>query len=267
MSKVLVSENNLSAIADSIRAKNGIQETYTPGEMSVAIDNLPSGGDTSEYFTETINPMSGYSGVAKMIKKIPSDTTLPSGATDMRYAFYGCFNLESLPLLDTSNVTRFDWAFRSCQKITSIPLYDMSKNTNLEYTFYGCYSIESIPLFNTQNVTSWYGTFMNCTKLKTLPLLNTSKADNMYNFCSNCTALENVPLLDTSNVTSLTYAFSGCPSLTNESLNNLLKMCAVSKVTSNKTLYKLGLTSTQATICQGLSNFQEFLDAGWTTGY
>lgn len=267
MSKVLVSENNLSAIADSIRAKNGTQETYTPGEMSVAIDNLPSGGDTSEYFTETINPMSGYSGVAKMIKKIPSDTTLPSGTTEMRYAFYGCMNLESLPMLDTSNVTRFDWAFRSCRKITSIPLYDMSKNTNLETTFYGCVSIETIPLFNTQNVTSWYGTFMNCTKLKTLPLFNTSKADNMYNLCSGCQALENVPLLDTAKVSNLSYSFSGCYKLTNESLNNILKMCANSRVTSNKTLYKVGLTSAQATICQGLSNYQDFLAAGWTTGY
>lgn len=265
MSKVLVSENNLSSIADSIRAKNGTQETYKPSEMSTAIDNLPSGGDTSEYFTETINPMSGYSGVAKMVKKLPPETTF--SGTDMRYAFYGCFNLESLPMLDTSNVTRFDWAFRQCEKVASIPLYDMSKNTSLEYTFYGCSSIETLPLFNTQNVTSWYGTFMNCTKLKALPLFNTSKADNMYNLCSNCQALENVPLLDTAKVSNLTYSFSGCPRLTSESLNNILKMCANSRVTSNKTLYRVGLTSAQATICEGLSNYQEFIDAGWTTGY
>ncbi|MGN1301209.1 MAG: hypothetical protein ACI4U9_01605 [Clostridia bacterium] len=34
-----------------------------------------------------------------------------------------------------------------------------------------------------------------------------------------------------------------------------------------KTLKYLGLTSTQATICTTLSNYQAFLDAGWTTGY
>jgi hypothetical protein len=46
MANVLVEEQSLQDIADSIRAKNGTATTYKPGEMSDAIDALPSGGIT-----------------------------------------------------------------------------------------------------------------------------------------------------------------------------------------------------------------------------
>ena len=45
-------------------------------------------------------------------------------------------------------------------------------------------------------------------------------------------------------------------------------MCAgATSYTGTKTLSTLGLTSAQATICQGLSNYSAFTSAGWTTGY
>ena len=44
MANVLVQEQYLQDIADSIRAKNGTSNTYKPGQMSTAIDNIPSGG-------------------------------------------------------------------------------------------------------------------------------------------------------------------------------------------------------------------------------
>lgn len=44
MANVLVERNSLSDIADSIRAKNGTQNTYKPAQMAAAIDAIPSGG-------------------------------------------------------------------------------------------------------------------------------------------------------------------------------------------------------------------------------
>ena len=44
MAKVLVTEQHLQDIADSIRGKNGSAATYKPGQMSAAIDALPTGG-------------------------------------------------------------------------------------------------------------------------------------------------------------------------------------------------------------------------------
>lgn len=43
MAKVLVTEAYLQDIADSIREKNGSTDTYTPAEMSSAIDDIPTG--------------------------------------------------------------------------------------------------------------------------------------------------------------------------------------------------------------------------------
>ena len=44
MTKVLVSEENLTNIADSIRSKLDVETTYKPGQMSAAIDSIETGG-------------------------------------------------------------------------------------------------------------------------------------------------------------------------------------------------------------------------------
>lgn len=46
MANVIIDESSLYAIADSIREKNGTENTYTPAEMSSAIDDLDTGGIT-----------------------------------------------------------------------------------------------------------------------------------------------------------------------------------------------------------------------------
>ena len=62
--------------------------------------------------------------------------------------------------------------------------------------------------------------------------------------------------------------FNNCPKLSDNSLNNIMQMCinAVS-YTGTKTLKYIGLSQTQATTCQSLSNWSAFTNAGWTTGY
>ena len=86
-------------------------------------------------------------------------------------------------------------------------------------------------------------------------------------FCQ-CTNLKHVPLLDTSNVIGMFNTFEKCTNLSDESLNNILAMCTnATKITSNKTLKYLSLTSDQATKCTTLSNYSAFTSAGWTTGY
>lgn len=44
MSKVLVSEENLTNIANAIREKNGETTTYKPNEMATAIQEISGGG-------------------------------------------------------------------------------------------------------------------------------------------------------------------------------------------------------------------------------
>lgn len=48
MANVLVQDSSLTAIADAIRAKNGAETTYKPGEMAAAISAIPTGSGGGE---------------------------------------------------------------------------------------------------------------------------------------------------------------------------------------------------------------------------
>ena len=129
-------------------------------------------------------------------------------------------------------------------------------------------NLKTIPLLGTSNVTIMEGMFVGCTSLTAIPLIDTSNVKIMTNTFRNCTNLTTIPLLNTSSVTNINSMFYGCPNLSDESLNNILAMCTnATKITSNKTLKYIGLTSEQANKCKTLSNYSAFTSAGWTTGY
>lgn len=130
--------------------------------------------------------------------------------------------------------------------------------------------IKSVPKEITTGIANSLNyTFYNCSYLITLPLFDTSQIKTMASMCEGCSRLETIPIFNTSKVTSMKNMFKLCDNLTNDSLNNIMQMCinATSTYTATKTLANIGLSSAQATICQELSNYQAFLDAGWTIGY
>ena len=179
---------------------------------------------------------------------------------------------DGTPLLDTSNVTNMNNMFISCTSLINIPLLNTSKVTTMESMFINCTSLINIPQLDTSSVTNMISMFNSCTSLINIPLLDTSSVNSMRGMFYYCKNLTTIPLLDTSNVTDMRYMFSICNSLSNESLNNILMMCVNSAITSStytsyKKLSYIGLTQEQATICQSLSNWSAFEDAGWTTGY
>lgn len=224
--------------------------TPTPALQSKSVTITENG-------TTTITPDSGYDG----LDEVEVTTNVSGGASE--------YNAKVLttPLPNPSynmypNIAKF---------IKEVPAIDLTGFNVCQSFFSNCYSLEAIPSIDTSNCTVFERMFNECQKIKSIPQLNTSKMTNMKYFCVNCLQLEDVPILDTSKVTgiNMTNAFSSCPKLTEASLNNILYMCIHSGVTVNsyKTLQYIGLSSSQATICQGLSNYQAFLDAGWTTGY
>ena len=199
-----------------------------------------------------------------------------SNVTNMYGMFSNCSNLTAIPLLDTGNATNMQIMFGGCSNLTSIPLLDTSNVTDMDGMFSGCSGLTTIPLIDTSNVTDMRVMFSGCSNLTTIPLLDTSNAVSMYYMFNQCSSLVTVPQLNTSNLedgvqyisSGMQNMFSGCIALSNESLNNILAMCInATKITSNKTLKYLGLTQEQATTCQSLSNYQDFVNAGWTTGY
>ena len=213
-----------------------------------------------------------------------------SHVTDMRRCFYLASSLEYIDIINTSAVTNFGYAF-SYTNIKELEI-DISSALNFSNGFIGCYALESINLKNSNNCSVFAQCFNSCRQLKNVSLIDTSNAENiesMFNGCTSlesvpqfdfskatsgrtvfagCSVLKNVPVFNFSKITSIGNMFQNCPQLTNESLNNIMASCiSMTDFTGTKTLKQLGLTSDQATICQGLSNYSDFLAAGWTTGY
>ena len=160
-------------------------------------------------------------------------------------------------------------SYKNDYNLVYFPYVDTSNRISFYQLFYNCVSLEEVALFDTNWGTSFANMFESCLALKRIPQFDTNKGSILASAFSNCKSLKDVPILDTSSATNMNFMFNGCESLTDASLNNILKMCinATQISASAKTLQRIGLSETQATRCQSLSNYQDFLDAGWTTGY
>ena len=179
--------------------------------------------------------------------------------------YNGKFTTDAIPnLYNVSYPTVVRW-------IKEIPQIDLTGTTVCSSFFSSCENLLSAPQMNTSNITNMNSMFSGCKRMTTLYQYNTSNVSTMTNFCNGCESLTTVPILDLHSVTgsNMSNCFGTCPSLTNESLNNILYMCANSGVTGStyKKLSYIGLSSTQATTCTGLSNWSACQSAGWTTGY
>ena len=191
-----------------------------------------------------------------------------SGVTNMSNMFRDRDDLAILPLIDTSNVTNMSCMLWGCELLTEIPLFDTGNVTSMNYMFCKCTALTEIPLLDLSSCTNIDSMFSGCSALTELPLLDTSNVTSMNNLFQGCLALETIPILDTSNASGISAFVSGCGSLSNESLNNVMKMCInATNFTWNKTLRHIGITQEQTVTCQSLSNYQDLINAGWTTGY
>lgn len=89
MSQVVITESNLTNIANAIRGKNGSSDQYTPAQMATAIQNIPTGitptgtvnitqngtVDVTQYASAVVNVSGGGGG------------GLPLGIATSQYAF------------------------------------------------------------------------------------------------------------------------------------------------------------------------------------
>lgn len=135
------------------------------------------------------------------------------------------------------------------------PIYGDGSSSGL---LKGMQKISNITIKNTGNYL-----FSGATNLQEVRNINISNLSYMTSMFQNCSSLVTIDELDTSNISAMSQTFKGCRSLSDESLNNILAMCAKSKVSSYKSLNKIGLTTEQITRCQSLSNYQACRDAGW----
>ena len=150
MSKIAISEEYLTDIADSIREKLDTQDTSKVSEMSEAIDSISGGGglDWSAI---------GYSGMPQTIidgynYAVQIKNNWDATQTSLRNKFSGDINLVFMPAVDTSNATTTYGMFQDCSSLLSVPLLNVSNSTTIRNMFNGCVSLSNIPLFNTSQI-------------------------------------------------------------------------------------------------------------------
>ena len=138
------------------------------------------------------------------------------GTTSMRNMFSECKNLQTIPLIDTSNATDMGWMFDGCSNLQTIPLIDTSNVTNMRNMFSNCNNLQTIPQLNTSNVTNIFAMFMDCYNLQTISPIDTSKAASMNRMFNGCTNLRALPEFDASNLYEINdyFGYSNCNYLT-----------------------------------------------------
>lgn len=125
--------------------------------------------------------------------------------------------------------------------------------------------------FNAKIITSPTNTYntiaKNIISLPTIDLYDMTRATNTF---SGCTKLVDVSFKNPTRLTQMNGMFTDCHNLSDTSLNNILKMCIeATAYEGTKTLYYLGFRANKYSQerIESLSNYQDFVNAGWTTGY
>lgn len=127
--------------------------------------------------------------------------------------------------------------------------------------------IKKVPDNLTITGTSASYLFYRCSGLTEAPQLDTSNITNMVYMFGLCSYLTAVPQYDTSSVTDMWNMFYSCSRLTYASINNILAMCInATSYTGTKKLTETGISLSyyDDREIEKLSNYQDFLAAGWT---
>lgn len=252
MSEYLVNSQDLTSVADAIRAKGETRATLEfPNDFISAIDNISTG--------------------------IPASLLDNNGTrTSFINLFSGCNNLIEAPMLDTKNATVFTQMFARCSNLVTIPNYNYSSGISTVLMFDGCTSLATIDKIELGGVVSSgqsRGMFQNCVNLTTInsielsPIVFTSQDE-----FKNCAKLTNINFKGT---IGNNFSFSDSPLLTTASLISIanaltghytLKLHPTSKTNCDNILgynndgtFELSVTSTQMTLTDFILNVK-----GWS---
>lgn len=235
-----------TAIANQIRRIKGTSGTIIAENFPTEMSSIELGHLDNTEYTEANDDLDDILEGSTPMTIYPPDWS-GIGYEDTPQSIIDGFNYAK-DIKDNwdSSVTSFGYKYNNDKNILFFPLVDTSNFTNISQAF-------------------------SYSNMQSMALIDTSKVIAFTQAFSNCYYLKDVPVLSFASVTAGNYLygiFQNCSSLSNASLNNIMASCiSATNISGTKTLRNLGLTSAQCTTCQGLSNYQAFLDAGWTTGY
>lgn len=144
--KLQTIQNIKENIKTAINNKGGnVGDDFT--QYSTAIDNLITGGGITKIDVAETGIKFGNS----TFKEVPDFYDF-SNVTNMSNLFKYCYNLTSIPQLQTGNVTNMSYVFSFCDSLTSIPQLDTSNVLDMSFMFYNSSNLISISALNTTKV-------------------------------------------------------------------------------------------------------------------
>ncbi len=159
----------------------------------------------------------------------------------LKYAFYNCSKLISLPASLPSSVTNAIVICYNCSSLTNFPDMSETSITDLESSFYKCSALQQVPsAYLPTGVLNLKNTFNGCTSLTTVPLLH-ERIHSLYGTFSGCTGLSPQNIYIPSTVTNLQSTFYGCTNLsgivtidrTLGEINHTFRLCPLIVITGN----------------------------------
>lgn len=152
MSKALITESTLTAIADAIRAKAGTTAAMKPGEMAAAIAAIPKGSG-SKYGVDVTPFFGEVDSSGKLSQPTEAVDLTISGFTSIAsyvfsHKFYRCSGLRSVTFADLESVPAFgmNYCFQGCTRLTHVSfpaLEEVKGDEPFYYAFQGCTALES----------------------------------------------------------------------------------------------------------------------------
>lgn len=205
------------------------------------------------------------------IEEIELTTSDPDQKVQITNIFSGCSNLKNAKLTLSASGSMAS-AFADCTQLKRIEDgLDTADVTSLSEAFRACSSLEYLRELDLSSCTTCYRAFQNCTSLYSTPYLNnTNTGINFEQMFWNCSSLRDLTYFVLRSPSNLTNMFQGTGSnLDENSRKNLLWMLTGCTYTGTKTLAHLGFTSSMysAASWQALSNYNDFVSAGWSIGY
>lgn len=200
MAQKLYEESNIQAIADAIRAKNGLTDTYKTSEMADAIEAIPTGGGDlpEEAFLITGDCSYKFANggwdwfVETYGNKVTTENII--GAQNM----YSGSKVKYIPFelnMYAQRKISLVYMFQNCSQLMELPKINNCTVETMSNMFFGCYNLRHLP----QDIEDWFdwsqmdtatssyagdrsATFKNCYSLRSIPVGFLSHANPLITY-------------------------------------------------------------------------------------